>query len=89
MKKALLSAVIAGGLALGGAGIANAGHDGKGGLGPRPEGETGPRCLAALEHAAGSGSEQGQEKKADGIARATENCQRAVDRFEGEGDTEE
>ena len=82
MKRVLLAGVLAAGLAVGGAGIAQAGHtEGGGGLGPRPDGEVGPRCAAALEHAASSGSEQGQASKAGGMEKAMANCQRAVDRF--------
>jgi hypothetical protein len=71
MKKLLVGSLVVASM-FGGAGAALAGHGG--GLGPRPDGETGSRCAAALDHAAAAGSEQGQESKAGGMAKAMENC---------------
>jgi hypothetical protein len=81
--KKLLAAAMAAGLLLGGASLATAAPGN--GLGPRPDGEVGPRCLEALEHALaqGNGSHKGIED------HAMDNCQRAVDRFADRGAEEE
>ena len=71
MKRRLIITAVVGGLFFGGAGVALAADPQ--GLGPRPDGETGPRCAAALEHAGMQGV-QDNDHRNTALENASANC---------------